>query len=133
MRYFIEDVVLYKPINKKWEDVQKFVTPIMQRMVANERSLDKLKEIITNHIEQMNLYYSRSKPLVLTVSRHLRGQMWRIVVRDDYEKVAAVIHIREVHGCIHLSLQDGETLEFSPDTDEESSANLVGIPPLPTL
>lgn len=68
MRYFIEDVRLYKPINKKWQDVQKFVTPIMQYLVADEPSLEKLEKNIMNHIELLNRYYSRSRPLVLTVS-----------------------------------------------------------------
>lgn len=132
MRYFIEDVRLYKPINKKWQDVQKFVIPIMQYLVADEPSLEKLEKNIVNHIEQLNRYYSRSRPLVLTVSRNLTGCIWRIGTQDDYDKIAALIYIRVVRGDIHFSLQDGESIEFSPTTDGKSSANRVGSQRKPT-
>ena len=132
MRYFIEDVRLYKPINKKWQDVQKFVTPIMQYLVADEPSLEKLEKNIVNHIELLNRYYSRSLPLVLTVSRNLTGRVWRIGVQYDSDKIADLIYIKEVRGYIHFSLQDGESLEFSPKTDGESIANRVGSQRKPT-
>lgn len=132
MRYFIEDVRLYKPINKKWQDVQKFVTPIMQYLVADEPSLDELEKNIVNHIEQLNRYYSRSRPLVLTVCRNLTGRVWRIGVQDDSDKIAALIYIKEVRGHIHFPLQDGESLEFSPKTDGKSSANRVDSQRKPT-
>ena len=131
MRYFIEDVRLYKPINKKWQDVQKFVTPIMQYLVADEPSLEKLEKNIMNHIELLNRYYSRSRP-VLTVSRNLTERVWRIGVQDDYDKIAALIYIKEVRGDINFSLQDRESLEFSPKTDGESIANRVGSQRKPT-
>ena len=106
MRYFIEDVRLYKPINKKWQDVQKFVIPIMQYLVADEPSLEELEKNIVNHIEQLNRYYSRSRPLVLTVSRNSTGRVWRIGVQDDSDKIAALIYIKEVRGDIHFSVHD---------------------------
>lgn len=34
MRYFIEDVRIYKNVNKKGSDLQKYVTPLMQYLVA---------------------------------------------------------------------------------------------------
>lgn len=114
MRYFIEDVRLYKPINKKWEDVQKFVTPLMQYLVADENTLNKVNENIMNHIELLNKVYPRSLPLVLTVSRNLTGRVWRIGVQDGSDKIAAMIYIREVRGHIHISLQDGEQIMFVP-------------------
>ncbi len=132
MRYFIEDVRLYKPINKKWQDVQKFVIPIMQYLVADEPSLEKLEKDIVNHIEQLNRYYSRSRPLVLTVSRNLTGRVWRIGMQDDYDKIAAMIYIKEVRGDIHFSLQDRESLELSPKTDGESIANRIDSQRKPT-
>lgn len=116
MRYFIEDVRLYKPINKKWEEVQKFVTPLMQYLVADENTLNKVNENIMNHIELLNKVYPRSLPLVLTVGRNPTGRVWWIAVKDNSEKVAAMIHIREVRGDIFISLQDGEQIEFVPET-----------------
>lgn len=132
MRYFIEDVRLYKPINKKWEDVQKFVTPLMQYLVADENTLNKVNENIMNHIELLNKVYPRSLPLVLTVSRNPTGRVWRIGVQDGSDKIAAMIYIREVRGHIHLYLQDGETLEFAPDTDEERASKERGSRLQPT-
>ena len=122
MRYFIEDVRLYKPINKKWQDVQKFVTPIMQYLVADEPSLKELEKNIVNHIEQLNRYYSRSLPLVLTVSRNLTGRVWRIGVQDYSDKIAALIYIKEVRGDIHFSVHDPLPAANAPERHAQSSA-----------
>ena len=122
MRYFIEDVRLYKPINKKWQDVQKFVIPIMQYLVADEPSLEELEKNIVNHIEQLNRYYSRSLPLVLTVSRNLTGRVWRIGVQDDSDKIAALIYIKEVRGDIHFSVHDPLPAANAPERHAQSSA-----------
>lgn len=122
MRYFIEDVRLYKPINKKWQDVQKFVTPIMQYLVADEPSLEKLEKNIVNHIEQLNRYYSRSRPLVLTVSRDLTGRVWRIGVQDDSDKIAAMIYIKEVRGDIHFSVHDPLPAANAPERHAQSAS-----------
>ena len=122
MRYFIEDVRLYKPINKKWQDVQKFVIPIMQYLVADEPSLEELEKNIVNHIEQLNRYYSRSLPLVLTVSRNLTGRVWRIGVQDDSDKIAAIIYIKEVRGDIHFSVHDPLPAANVPERHAQSSA-----------
>lgn len=122
MRYFIEDVRLYKPINKKWQDVQKFVTPIMQYLVADEPSLKELEKNIVNHIEQLNRYYSRSLPLVLTVSRNLTGRVWRIGVQDDSDKIAALIYIKEVRGDIHFSVHDPLPAANASERHAQSSA-----------
>lgn len=115
MRYFIEDVRLYKPINKKWEDLQKFVTPLMRYLVADENTLNKVEENITDHIELLNKVYPRSLPLVLTVSRRFTGRVWRIGVQDGSDKIAAMIYISVVRGHIHISLQDGEHIVFVPE------------------
>ena len=122
MRYFIEDVRLYKPINKKWQDVQKFVIPIMQYLVADEPSLEELEKNIVNHIEQLNRYYSRSRPLVLTVSRNSTGRVWRIGVQDDSDKIAALIYIKEVRGDIHFSVHDPLPAANAPERHAQSSA-----------
>ena len=122
MRYFIEDVRLYKPINKKWQDVQKFVTPIMQYLVADEPSLEKLEKNIVNHIELLNRYYSRSLPLVLTVSRNLTGRVWRIGVQYDSDKIAALIYIKEVRGDIHFSVHDPLPAANALERHAQSSA-----------
>lgn len=122
MRYFIEDVRLYKPINKKWQDVQKFVTPIMQYLVADEPSLEKLEKNIVNHIELLNRYYSRSLPLVLTVSRNLTGRVWRIGVQYDSDKIAAMIYIKEVRGDIHFSVHDPLPAANALERHAQSSA-----------
>lgn len=122
MRYFIEDVRLYKPINKKWQDVQKFVTPIMQYLVADEPSLEKLEKNIVNHIELLNRYYSRSLPLVLTVSRNLTGRVWRIGVQYDSDKIAALIYIKKVRGDIHFSVHDPLPAANALERHAQSSA-----------
>lgn len=122
MRYFIEDVRLYKPINKKWQDVQKFVIPIMQYLVADEPSLEELEKNIVNHIEQLNRYYSRSLPLVLTVSRNLTGRVWRIGVQDGSDKIAAMIYIKEVRGDIHFSVHDPLPAANALERHAQSSA-----------
>ena len=122
MRYFIEDVRLYKPINKKWEDVQKFVTPLMQYLVADENTLNKVNENIMNHIELLNKVYPRSLPLVLTVSRHLTGRVWRIGVQDGSDKIAAMIYIREVRGDIHFSVHDPLPAANALERHAQSSA-----------
>lgn len=108
MRYFIEDVRIYKSINKKGEDFQKFVIPLSQYLVADEHSLDVLKSNIMNHIELLNRTYPRSKPLTLDVSRHLRGQTWKIHVQFDSDKIVAMIYIYEVRGDIQYSLHPEE-------------------------
>ena len=122
MRYFIEDARVYKPINKKWQDVQKFVIPIMQYLVADEPSLEELEKNIVNHIEQLNRYYSRSLPLVLTVSRNLTGRVWRIGVQYDSDKIAALIYIKEVRGDIHFSVHDPLPAANALERHAQSSA-----------
>ena len=107
MRYFIETVKTYKSVNRKGKYLQDFITPLEQYLVADELSLDALKADIENRIEQLNRIYSRSRPLVLTVSRNLTERVWRIGVQDDYDKIAALIYIKEVRGDINFSVHDG--------------------------
>lgn len=122
MRYFIEEVKIYKNVNKKGEELQKFVTPLRHCLVADEDSLAVLKANITNHIEQLNLAYPRQKPLTLDVSRHLQGRTWTIWVRGDSDKIAAMMHIAEVSGDIHYSLHPVEAAANVPESNAQSSA-----------
>lgn len=131
MRYFIEDVKIFKT-DFKWEELKQFVTTLRQQLVADEQTLELLKGCIQEHIFQLNRFFPRTRPMMLSGWESLTEKTWKIYVAGDTEslhcnkdKVLCNIHIREVHGHIHISLQDGETLEFSPQTDEKSSANRV--------
>ena len=121
MRYFIEDVKIYKSINKKGEDFQKFVIPLSQHLVADEHSLDVLKANIMNHIKLLNRTYPRSKPLTLDVCRHLLGQVWTIHVQSDSDKIAAMIYINDVRGDIQYSLHPQELAHNAPERHAQSA------------
>lgn len=105
MRYFIEDVRVYRSVNKKGKELQDFVTPLSKHLVANELSLDALKANIEKHIEQLNRVYPRSKPLVMYSSRGT-WIVWKIYVSGDSNRIVAMIYIREVRGDIHFSIHD---------------------------
>ena len=122
MRYFIDVVRIYKSINKKGEDFQKFVIPLSQYLVADEHSLDVLKSNIMNHIELLNRTYPRSKPLTLDVSRHLLGQVWTIHVQFDSDKIAAMIYINDVRGDIQYSLHPEEPAHNAPERHAQSAS-----------
>ncbi len=122
MRYFIEDIKTYKSVNKKGEAFQDFVTPLEQYLVADELSLDALKANIVNHIEQLNRYYSSSRPLVLTVSRGRGYRVWTVWVQGDSDKIAAMIYIKEVRGDIHFSVHDPLPAANVPERHAQSSA-----------
>lgn len=125
MRYFIEDVNIYKNVNKKGEELQKFVTPLRHYLVADKHSLDELKANIMNHIEQLNLLYPRQKPLTLDVSRHLQGRTWTIWVQGNSDKIAAMIHIAEVSGDIHYSLHPEKTAANVPERHAQSASKAM--------
>ena len=107
MRYFIEDVRIYKNVNKKGSDLQKYVTPLMQYLVADEASLNVLSDNIMSQIEWLNKAYHRQKPLVLDVSRQMKGRVWTIWVQGDSDKIAAMIYIKEVRGDIDVAKTNG--------------------------
>lgn len=111
MRYFIEDVRTYKSVNQKGNDLQDFVVPLIQYLVADELSLDALKANIMNHIEQLNRAYPRSRPLVLYESRGSGYRVWSVHVQGDSDKTAAMIYIKEVRGDIRFSLHDREAAD----------------------
>lgn len=113
MRYFIEDVRIYKNVNKKGEDLQEYVTPLMQYLVADEASLEVLEKDIVNQIEWLNKIYHRQRPLVLDVSRYKQGRVWTIWVQGDSDKIAAMIYIKNVRGDIDVAKADG--LYLRPD------------------
>lgn len=107
MRYFIENVKTYKSVNKKGQNLQEFVTPLEQYLVADELSLDALKTNIENHLEQLNRIYPRTEPLVLTNSRGRGYRAWTVWVPGNSDKIAAIIYIKEVRGDINFSVHDG--------------------------
>lgn len=112
MRYFIEDVRIYKNVNQKGKDLQDFVAPLGQCLVADEPSLDALKANIMNHIEQLNRAYPRSRPLMLYESRGGAGyRVWSVHVQGDSDKTAAMIYIKKVWGDIRFSLHDREAAD----------------------
>lgn len=132
MRYFIEDAVIYRNRSLKWDELKEFIASLRQQLVADKQTLEKIKSIINEHLFLLNRSLPRIKPLTLYECGGLTDVRWNIYMDNCGNGALAIIHIREVRGDIHISLQNRETVEFSPDTDEESSANRVGIPPLPT-
>lgn len=103
MRYFIEEVKIYKSVNKKGNELQAFVIPMELHLVADELSLDALKADIKNKVEQLNQTYSRGRALTMYESRQLQGRVWSIYVERDYDKKVALIFIKEVRGIYRFS------------------------------
>lgn len=103
MRYFIEEVKIYKSVNKKGNELQAFVIPMELHLVADELSLDALKADIKNKVEQLNQTYSRARALTMDESRQLQGRVWSIYVEGDCDKNVALIFIKEVRGIYRFS------------------------------
>lgn len=65
MRYFIEDVKIFKT-DFKWEELKQFVTTLRQQLVADEQTLELLKGCIQEHIFQLNRFFPRTRPMMLS-------------------------------------------------------------------
>ncbi|WP_270243864.1 hypothetical protein [Phocaeicola coprocola] len=94
--YFIDHIQTYKAVNRKGDELQKYILRFEHCLIKDSRTLGEVKENIRRRMEELDARYPRTLPM----SFHPEGNQWNIHVKGRPDSPVCILSVTPVKGLL---------------------------------